>query len=47
MKRREKTVVEGGKVAFKTLAGRQGGEGIFGIEDEADELARQTKLAQI
>jgi hypothetical protein len=47
MKRREKTVVEGGKVAFETLAGRQGGEGLFGIEDEADELARQTKLRRM
>ena len=47
MRRREKTVVEGGKVAFETLAGRQGGEGIFGIEDEADELARQTKLRRM
>jgi len=47
MKRREKTVVERGKVAFETLAGRQGGEGLFGIEDEADELARQTKLRRM
>ncbi len=47
MRRKEKTVVEGGKVAFETLAGRQGGEGIFGIEDEADELARQTKLQRM
>lgn len=43
MARREKTVVEGGKVAFEALMGRYGGAGIFGIEDEADELARQTK----
>lgn len=47
MRRREKTVVEGGKVAFEAIAGRRGGEGIFGIEDEADELARQTKLRRI
>jgi ribosomal protein S27AE len=47
MRRKEKTVVEGGKVAFETLAGRQGGEGIFGIEDEAAELARQTKLQRM
>jgi len=47
MKRRTKTAVEGGKVAFEVLAGRGGGEGIFGIEDEADELARQTKLGRM
>src|SRR5262249_41763774 len=47
MKHREKTVVEEGKVAFETLAGRRGGEGLFGIEDEADELARQTKLRRM
>jgi hypothetical protein len=47
MKRREKTVVEEGKVAFATLARREGGEGLFGIEDEADEVARQTKLRRI
>lgn len=47
MKRRAKTAVEGGKVAFEVLAERRGGEGIFGIEDEADELARQTKLARM
>jgi uncharacterized C2H2 Zn-finger protein len=46
-RRKEKTVVEGGRVAFEALAGRQGGEGIFGIEDEADELARQTKLRRM
>jgi hypothetical protein len=47
MKRKEKMVVAEGKVAFETLAGQQGGEGIFGIEDEADELARQTKLRRM
>jgi ribosomal protein S27AE len=47
MRRREKTVIEGGKVAFEPLAGRQGGEGLFGIEDEADEFARQTKLRRM
>src|SRR5258707_1326923 len=47
MNRRAKTAVEGGKVAFEVLAGRQGGEGIFGIEDEADEVARQTKLQRM
>ncbi len=44
MRRREQTVVEGGKMAFAALAGRRGGTGIFGLEEKADELARQTKL---
>lgn len=44
MRRREKTVVEGGKVAFAAIEGRRGGTGIFGLEEKADELARQTKL---
>lgn len=47
MKHKGKTGVAGGKVAFEILAGRQGGEGIFEIEDEADELARQTKLRRM
>jgi hypothetical protein len=33
------------KVAFEALRGRQGGKGIFGIEDAAEEVARQAKLA--
>jgi len=44
MRRREKTVVEGGKVAFEVIAGRRGGEGIFGLEEKADEMVRQAKL---
>jgi hypothetical protein len=44
MRRREKTVVKGGKVAFAAIEGRRGGRGIFGLEEKADELARQTKL---
>src|SRR6266436_5007040 len=47
MKRGEKAMVAGGKVAFEALAGREGGAGIFGIEDEADELARQVKLQRM
>jgi len=39
MGRKEKTSVAGAKVSFEVLAGRRGGEGIFGLEDEADELA--------
>lgn len=44
MRRREKTVVAGGKVAFAAIEGRQGGRGIFGLEEKADERARQAKL---
>ncbi len=29
MRRREKTVVEAGKVAYEVLEGRRGGEGLF------------------
>ena len=35
---------EGLKVTFAALTGRSGGRGIFGIEDAADEVARQVKL---
>ena len=34
-------------VAFEVEAGRQGGRGIFAIEDAAEEVARRTKLAII
>lgn len=44
MRRREKTVVAEGKVAFAAFEGRQGGKGILGLEEKADERARQTKL---
>jgi hypothetical protein len=44
MWRRERTVVEGGKVTFAALEGRRGGKGIFGLEEKADERARQAKL---
>jgi hypothetical protein len=47
MKRREKSDLRGLKVTFEAVAGRQGGRGIFAIEDEAEEVARRTKLAQI
>ena len=33
------------KVAFAAIVGRQGGKGIFGIEDAAEEGGRQAKLA--
>jgi len=35
------------KVTFEAIVGRQGGKGIFGIEDEAEEIARRTKLARM
>jgi hypothetical protein len=44
MQRREKTVVAEGKVVFAVIEGRQGGTGIFGLEERADERARQAKL---
>jgi hypothetical protein len=44
MRRRAKTVVKGGKVAFAAIAGRRGGRGIVGLEEKADECARQAKL---
>lgn len=47
MRRREKTVLEGGKVAFEARKGREGGEGLFGLEDKADEIARQAKLRSL
>lgn len=47
MRRREKTVLEGGKVAFEACKGRCGGEGLFGREDTADEIARQAKLRSL
>jgi hypothetical protein len=47
MRRREKTVLEGGKVAFEALEGWRGGQGLFGLEDQADEVARQAKLRSL
>jgi NAD(P)-dependent dehydrogenase (short-subunit alcohol dehydrogenase family) len=44
MWRREKTVVGGGEVAFEAIEERCGGRGICGLEEKADELARQAKL---
>jgi len=45
MKRREKADRKGLKVTFEAVAGRQGGQGIFAIEDAAEEIARRPKLA--
>src|ERR1051326_3140457 len=47
MRRGEKAVPAGLKVTFEAIAGRHGGKGIFGLEDEADEVARQAKLRHL
>ena len=47
MARTKKALPEGVKVAFEALTGRPRGRGIFGIEDEGDEVARQAKLARM
>jgi hypothetical protein len=47
MRRREKTVVEAGKVAYEVIEGRRGGAGLFDLEDKADEIARHTKLRSL
>jgi hypothetical protein len=47
MRRREKTGLEEGKVAFEAFKGRCGGEGLFGLEEKADESARQAKLRSL
>ena len=47
MKRRAKVDTKEVKVAFEVVTGRQGGQGIFAIEDAAEEIARRTKLAHI
>lgn len=47
MGRREKAASEGLKVTFEAIVGRRSGGGIFGIEDEADEVARQAKLRRM
>jgi hypothetical protein len=44
---RKKKLPEGLGVEFEAIVGRQGGQGIFGIEDEADAAARQTKLQRM
>src|SRR5262245_54357540 len=47
MKRQAKADTEALKVAFEALAERQGGRGIFAIEDAAEEIARRAKLTHI
>jgi hypothetical protein len=45
MKRQAKVGTKELKVAFEVVAGRQGGRGIFAIEEAAAEMARRTTLA--
>jgi hypothetical protein len=47
MARGKKVLPEGVKVAFEAITGRARGRGIFGIEDEGDEVARQAKLQRM
>lgn len=47
MGRQEKTLPEGLRVTFEAVTGRMGSKGIFGIEEEADEVARQAKLRRM
>src|SRR5215470_5793702 len=47
MKRRAKADSDELKVTFEAITGRQGGKGIFGIEDDAEEIARRAKLAHM
>ncbi len=48
MKGREESGHDRGwKVTFEAVAGRRGGRGIFAIEDEGEEMARRTKLADM
>jgi hypothetical protein len=47
MARTKKVLPEGVKVLFEAVTGRPRGRGIFGIEDEGDEVARQAKLQRM
>jgi hypothetical protein len=47
MAKPKKPLPEGVKVAFEAVMGRKRGRGIFGIEDEGDEVARQAKLQRM
>jgi len=44
-KRRAKGDPKDGKVAFEVVAGRQGGRGIFALDDAAEQIARRATLA--
>lgn len=43
----KKALPEGEKVTFAAITGRTRGRGIFGIEEEGDEVARQAKLQRM
>jgi hypothetical protein len=47
MGRGKTALAEGVKVTFEAITGRMRGRGIFGIEDEGDEVARQAKLERM
>jgi hypothetical protein len=47
MARTKKVLPEGVKVMFEAVTGRPRGRGIFGIEDEGEEFARQAKLQRM
>jgi hypothetical protein len=47
MAKPKKTLPEGVRVAFEAVKGRPRGRGIFGIEDEGDEVARQATLPRM
>jgi hypothetical protein len=47
MGRGKTALPEGVKVTFEAIIGRARGRGIFGIEDEGDEVARQAKLQRM
>ena len=47
MARGKKVLPEGVKVTFEAMTGRSRGRGLFGIEDEGDEVARQAKLQRM
>ena len=47
MAQRKKALAEGVKVAFEAITGRTRGRGIFGIEEEGNEVARQAKLQRM
>jgi hypothetical protein len=47
MGRGKKAVREGLKVTFAAIPAPTGGRGIFGIEEEADAVARQAKLQRM
>ena len=43
----KKALPEGVKVAFEAITGRTRGRGLFGIEEEGEEVARQAKLQRM